>query len=51
MTASAPSPVAKRFAKYSAIAGFVLALICQIVPPKYQAACNLVAQVAPHACN
>ncbi len=41
----------KKIAKYAAIAGFVLAIVCHALPPKYQAVCNLVAQVAPHACS
>lgn len=45
------NPRAKRIALISAAVGMVLAFVCQNVPPKYQAACNLVAQIAPHACN
>ena len=42
---------AKRIARISALVGVVLAIVCHVVPPKYQAACNLVAQLAPHACS
>lgn len=41
----------KKIAMWASIAGVVLAVTCQVVPPKYQAACNLVAQIAPHACS
>jgi hypothetical protein len=36
---------AKRTAKRSAAIGFVLAIICQLVPPDYRAVCDLIASV------
>ncbi len=37
--------------KWAAAAGAILALVCSCVPPKYQAACYAVAQIAPLTCG
>ena len=42
-----PSVVAdfKRLAKHAATFGFVLAILCHLVPPQYRALCNQLATV------
>lgn len=41
----------RRLARYAAAAGALLALVCHCVPPKYQAACNAISQVATLTCG
>ncbi len=41
----------KKYARYAAAVGMLLALACQSVPSRYQSVCNVVAQVIPHACG
>ena len=41
----------RRLAKYGAAFGVVLGLVCQTVPPRYQAACNAVSQIAALTCG
>jgi hypothetical protein len=37
---------AKKIARAAAVAGAVLAVVCQFIPPKYQDACRVVSKVA-----
>lgn len=41
----------RRLAKIGAAAGALLALVCHCVPPKYQAACTAISQVATLTCG
>jgi hypothetical protein len=41
----------RRLMKFGAAAGAVLALACHVMPPKLQAACHAVSQIAPLACG
>lgn len=41
----------RRMMRLGALAGAVLALVCHCVPPKYQAACNAVSQIASLSCG
>ena len=38
-------PKQKRRILYTALVGAALAIVCQLVPPDYQAACNIVASI------
>ncbi len=49
--ASCAKRLVKKVSKYAAAAGMVLAIVCQSVPARYQAACNVVSQIVPHACG
>ncbi len=51
MTKKQERDALKKWSRYAALAGVVLAIVCHVVPPRYQAACNVVAQVVPHACG
>ncbi len=42
---------AKRWTRIAAIAGMLLGIACQLVPPEYKVVCNLAAQIVPHTCN
>ena len=41
----------RRLMKIGAAAGVLLGLVCHCLPPRYQAACNTVSQVATMACG
>jgi hypothetical protein len=51
MTSVETKAAKKRATKIGAIVGMVLALACQAVPPDYQAACAVVAQIVPGSCS